>query len=234
MRIISKFKDYYDGGAAFGVDMELMYVRKTEIIESFKQSIYLYDFHVIGFCGEIYPIVNYSQRGVDQKWERSPKKYILYGEDTIKYTFDNEQKWKRGYGHIGDADKYHKVKAQTTFGWPFKSRAELFKEISQSNRFKEIFLEYQVPIFFYGSVDTEISDKNQLVLNPNLKNLAFYKVMDTIQAFQQISMFMSNVLVFDPQGDIPTGDDIVLRDSKGFNKFSFRKDPGQKKRRKNK
>jgi hypothetical protein len=35
MRIISKFKDYYDCGLSYGMDEHTKYVRETKIIEYF-------------------------------------------------------------------------------------------------------------------------------------------------------------------------------------------------------
>jgi hypothetical protein len=59
MRIISKFKDYYDGGAMYGIDKERVYVRETKIIS--VDNIKSQYFDVLGFCGDIYILKNFSE-----------------------------------------------------------------------------------------------------------------------------------------------------------------------------
>ncbi|MEL6988137.1 MAG: hypothetical protein AAGK97_09930 [Bacteroidota bacterium] len=88
MRIISKYKDFYDGAQSFGVDLSIVYTRFQKVVEpkglhqfaKFHEnyvsdvprlgSIYLkgiydkskdtifIDFCTIGFCGKLYPFVS--------------------------------------------------------------------------------------------------------------------------------------------------------------------------------
>ena len=67
MRIISKFKDYYDGGAVYGIDKERIYIRETKEISvplldtsNFNFEFYIskqrevssFGYGIVGFCGE--------------------------------------------------------------------------------------------------------------------------------------------------------------------------------------
>lgn len=228
MRIISSFKDYYDGGAVYGIDQNRVYVRETTF-ESFDKQIST--FEIVGFCGEIFPIVNFSEIDWDHKWKRHPKDFILYHDDAIKYTFENDRKWRRGYGYMGGEDNYKKVQADKYVGWPHKLRRDVYNDLVNSKELKQLFVEFKVPVFFIGKYPwLEQENRADVVLNPRLEYLGFYKVLDTVQAFQRIEMFLGSTLVTEFQGQVPVGDDNVIRDSKGFDRFSFRKDPGQKKR----
>lgn len=61
-----------------------------------------------------------------------------------------------------------------------------------------------------------------ILINPSLKMLGFQKVLHTMDAFQQIEMFLSNQLAQETQGKVPVGTDEVIGMSKGFNRYSFR------------
>lgn len=58
--------------------------------------------------------------------------------------------------------------------------------------------------------------------NRPLKHFEFFRVKDPYTAFQDIEMWLSNKAV--PEKPIPTPDDKTMRDIKGFNKFSFKKE----------
>lgn len=71
----------------------------------------------------------------------------------------------------------------------------------------------------------------QVTCSPVLKDIEFYRVVDCYTAFQEIEMFIGGVLgtCNDPA---PRFSDKVMRDSKGFDKWSFKTMPGTKKPRK--
>lgn len=58
--------------------------------------------------------------------------------------------------------------------------------------------------------------------NPKLKDWNFQSIMRVETLFQEIEMWQSNVA--NPEKPIPPIDDVTLAESKGFNKYSFRKD----------
>lgn len=210
MIIVSRFKDYYDGGAAYGVDTGRRYIRETQEIE-FRHK---YNFDIIGFCGKLYPFDN-----IMSIIYNNPKKYTNY-DPFLQFKEYKDRNNDTQYKLIPTAkhsytnwwDKYH-LRTNKQGHW---EKAKLDKEYLQ------IFIEYQVPIFWIGRPNS--LEGTKLVLNPCLKNLAFFKVMDTTQAFQEIEMYLSNVLVHDTQVIVPVGDDNVIRDSKGFDKWTFRKE----------
>lgn len=73
MRIISKFKDYYDGAQGYGQDPKLVYVRETKAVKIDRSVALPYwrvpnafprtdaaERAVIGFCGRLYPFYVYG------------------------------------------------------------------------------------------------------------------------------------------------------------------------------
>jgi hypothetical protein len=96
-----------------------------------------------------------------------------------------------------------------------------------------IFRELKVPVFVYdGDFGRTTFDKKRrgynnhkpkFFINPLLKNYEFYKVFDTFQAFQEISMFMGGVLGAGEKEITVVADKYKIAQH-GFDKYSFRKD----------
>jgi len=211
MKIISKFKDFYDGGAVYGVDTERIYVREKKTLD--KPDIKYNNFNYLGFCGNIYILKDYSYK-IFQNWDKHPKDSILWEEDALKFNLSKnidgklirEKAWK----HWDRGLEYYR---------------------NQVKGFN-IFLKYKVPIFFIG-VDVD-GDKyeNKLILNPKLSNFYFQQFYGTVETFQKIEQYISNQLVSELQPDTPVGGNEVLGRSKGFDEYSFRHTNTKKKPKK--
>lgn len=65
-------------------------------------------------------------------------------------------------------------------------------------------------------------------LDYTLNDLNFYTKFDVNQTFQEIEMYLSGVLGMS-NPDVPVPDDVTMRDIKGFDKFSFKKQPSKTK-----
>lgn len=99
-------------------------------------------------------------------------------------------------------------------------------KLSQVSQLNEI---YKSPIVLlapdineeqhFGIINTY---RTHAIVDANLKMLQFYKVMTIQQCFQQIEMYISNVLVSDPMPELKISDKLRA-ESHGFNKESFRK-----------
>ncbi len=227
MRIISKWKDYYDGAAIYGIDKERIYVRKTEYLEvpviqipgyykSYRGKVNQ-EYDIIGFCGEIFLFNNYSEKLYSNKWKFHPKKYILWEEDAVDFEFE---KIKTDFR----PEILKKVKSNK---WRGK---EGYENLKNSSFLKGLFLTHKVPIYYIGYVEGKT--EHHLVLNPKLKDFAFAKFYDATQAFQRIEQFISNELASEFQPNIPTGGNEVLGRSKGFDEYSFRHKNTKKKPKK--
>jgi len=102
-----------------------------------------------------------------------------------------------------------------------------------------LFIEYKSPVLVFcggnnwsSPIHKTYSDKHipeittaesYLVVNPFLKNLDFFRVMDSFTAMQEIHMYLNGTLSSQVDPVMPVGSDEVLAASKGFDKYSFRK-----------
>jgi hypothetical protein len=230
MRIISKFHDYYDCVQATGQDDDLIYVRTRKTIGEGKiilytQSLRSFQFisscGVIGFCGEFYPLIKTKE----------------YGEDapTICYSIEDLDKFIESKAKKKDVEFYYS-KEKNRHSWGFRAGCERFlsslevdfrrvRKVSYKHK-EHIFQDYQVPVFVIKELARNPLTRryNEIIeLNTCLKDLEFYRVVDSYTAFQEIAMFISN----QARPENPTvgiGDEDMVK-AKGFDKYSFRKDP---------
>ena len=219
MLIVSKFHDYYDTAIATGVDKTVVYIRKTtEPVECPSELTELADLRAaawraikpsgweamfIGYCGRVYPILVYRAFG---------KPPVLLG------SFDEVAERDRNNSMI---DNRFQSKSRA-----IKAIRDFFA-ISHSDKFNNYFLDNKVVCFavvgyFSRSIETTY------IVNPNLRELGFYKVIDAFTAFQEISMFIGGILG-SPNKPICEIADVDILEGKGFDKVtSFRKAPSGK------
>jgi len=235
MRIISKFKDYYDGVQYYGQDQDLVYARNKEYpderinLESYLNTSGKYFMSIdrpdvvrhpekdieqehyfnliLGFCGELYRIHIIKIR--DTKIWMDTKEYytICYNQDELdKFQQPTEYSKKQKYSQ--GKSRYINLKEQNWF------------ELNNKEVLTELFFKYNVPYFIIRDSNRY---KGNLTLNPNLQKYQFYKVKDAYTAFQDIAMFIGGVLprVGHEMIEVSNNDLIVKR---GFDlKWSFRK-----------
>lgn len=248
MKIISKFKDYYDSASAWR-DESILYIRKTSgpskiknvdtkyrrkdceycsrelekalasaliIIErmprcSFAQSI------VIGFCGRAYP---------------GYKVPNIYGGYTF-FSFEKMKSTLLSQDKSTERDDCLRSLDNNDMKWGFWSRSprlnkkswEKFLETTNLNWIGiEPFLLSEAPVFLI--LDSVLNHHETLIVNPNLKDYNFASQVDPYTAFQDIGMFIDTHLTTRMDCDIERTDELI-RDQKGFDKWSFRK-PGKK------
>lgn len=216
MRIISKFKDYYDCGLSYGMDEHTKYIRETKIIEYFgglnqwgnNYKELSSEFDIIGFCGKLYPFIRFHMYK-NEFGDYNSKTDTYFGESAknnhIIKCWDNSE--------IIPFSKEQK--------WLFNRHINEYEELENNSKLKSIFLEKRVPVF-------HINRKYTLTLNPCLKDLGFFKIKSSVEAFQEIEMYLSNILLENKEVKVPVGSDNDIRDSKGFDKFSFRKEKQSK------
>jgi hypothetical protein len=240
MLIIAKKKDYYDGVVGtMGVDKTLVYNRETiefenddmpfpfkskrgfwgvkhrenpfhelayhSIKKEFKNVCDEHAHFVVGFCGKLYI-----------GWKLYTGSPVYPYEVTTTITYDNEYiktilEQKSWHGNLEDS-------------------------INNVLNFDalQIFRDLKVPVFIYdGDYGRLYFDKKRysynnhhpkFFINPLLKDYEFYKVFDSFQAFQEVSMFMGGVLG-NREKDIVVVEDKYKIAQHGFDKWSFRKMP---------
>lgn len=238
MIIISRWHDYYDIGRSFGYDpQDVRYVRErkpiyydrlkweelcfraTPGIRKFDQSphgtnkinyVWINPFLVV-FCGKVYT----GTQIIEAVPSSGPFR------DYIKTYWYNYESFKQYLS------KYQRL----NWDWVNGSRWSTFKyssflgNIYDTESFRQKCIDEKVTILY--SEPEHPADEERLVLNRELKNIDFQKVIPPYQAYQEIDMWVSGVL---PQPDRPmlTVSDEVKIHKRGFDKWSFRKE-GKKK-----
>lgn len=215
MLIVSKFRDYYDVGMRLSMDKSVVYERKTvEVAKGFlavhkHSSMDSWYGMVIAFCGKFYPFV---YRVNDYKIDK-----IIWDVEEAVVSLPRSR-----YRFYWDSDR-------------LDSEAGVRKFFDRKYpELENLFHEHRAPIFGFepsrnrrwGNQKKELYES--LTINPNLKDIEFYKVKDPITAFQDIFMFMSGVIGAPPKPTKPI-DDKVMAASKGHDgEYSFKKPPGKR------
>lgn len=220
MRIISDFRDYYDPVQATGQDQTLLYMRSRKELPDpggFPKFGWYADYllarynatvcsRIIGFCGRIHPLVEFSFRQLNG----GQAKHYCYSIDEVDSIV--KQSFKRlveGY-FAKKRGKYWRVG-----GLSRRWIVMFFAECDEKRQeFDNIFHANRCPIFVKSRT---------IVLNEQLKQFEFFRVVDTYQAFQEIAAYLGGVA--QPERQIPKIADEDMVGIKGFDKWSFRKLP---------
>lgn len=156
MKIISKFKDYYDGGAVYGIDQERIYIRESKLV--YDDDVSGVGFNIIGFCGKLYPFVSRLPFYPDDNSDYNPKDLTLFGDDILEYEFEeienntpyiSETKYKKVKRNYNDRRRYYQIDSR-------EKLAENIKQASNNKKLLNIFLKYKTPIFWYGLIENII------------------------------------------------------------------------------
>jgi hypothetical protein len=197
---------------ALGQDPKINYVRKTEefwiddasfdrsfegesIIDRKREQVW-FDPELIGFCGEIVPLVK-----IGPCYDGKPKR--LYDIQSIQKIM--------GEGKIPDAVVEWITDLRLSRGWVAYSW--------KKKRFIDVFKDYKVPVFHAESE----GDGTKIVINPCLKTLEFFRKYPDFEAWQKLSHYVGNVLLEESKPVWPIPDKVTAQ-SHGFDKYSFRKD----------
>jgi len=244
MRIISKFKDYYDSALAFGQDKSVVFVRDQQQLDAKLPPHDILKAHtpkvrmdykkkndtemffgpvVVIFCGKTY-------RGmmVRRVTQLEPAKRVYGFTDTELKVFFNFEELA---AYLAQYEM--EVKDETRWAWMTdksyivrdflgaQGTTELM-DYCIANRFVTLTYNEDLP----DSYNWRHVNTKSWTANGNIGNLNFFKVFDPFSAYQELDMFISGTL---PQStampiEISDKDRIVQH---GFDKYSFRK-PKQK------
>jgi len=239
MRIISKFRDYYDGVQSYGVD-DRVFIRKTinhlipldSRLIDLNENLEVYNRSYIPVDGAI----NCSSGVLCVANKHHFYLKLLY-ENKFHYIFNvemyNSFLNKVSAGKFdGGIQKILTNKNKHYFGvsrWSSKSIENYFKVQTPDLLFEYHHI-YNTPIFSYSVdviTDMDIHKRKRMIKiisNPKLYDMNFAKIADPFQMYQDIDMFNSGVLS-SQENNIVEISDIDLRDGKGFDKMSFKKYP---------
>jgi hypothetical protein len=219
VRLHSDFQDYYDNAIGYGVDDKVHYNRYQKKVSINLKSHLNRPFHrnsgLLGFCGRTYPFIELH------RYDRNFEEEDHWGEFNIVETrfafsehdyLETEREWS------DFSDEFHSYLYQSDL----KIRQFFLDWVQNSD---EIFLEYKVPIW---AANFYVEEPNG-VLNPRLREFGFEKIKDPFAAFQEISMYLANILV--EQKEISVIEDKYRIEQHGFDlKESFRNTKKRKER----
>lgn len=238
MKIISKFNDYYDGISKSFYDDEILYERKFEIIKVpiplnknistnisklinlGKNPIFYYHYTmdnikyckcILGYCGTLYQIyikeVDAESILIEDSHKKSFEKLTTFYFDEINNILEFNLKL---YDFL-----VNRIKSEIT---------------NESNNLfnldlKDIFIELDTPIFLYVDYKSQTNENSKIIIkNPSLSYLNFTPYKTAMEVYQDVSMFISNILLNKEKSDVVISDkDLII--GKGFDyKTSFRKE----------
>ena len=255
MRINSNFCDYYDCIQATGQDQTFVYQRfaREEILTnypfhatsnlSYEQGGLHYHTVNIGFCGRVYAALKVNRYKWHIEGNNDNIKYCYSLDDIDKYVDEHcDKKEQEGY-HYQHKNGYstkiarlwHQRRKELELF--FNRDEEYYKQ--NPNKHRTRFEENHCPVFYATNLpiydDTGRFRYNgkgyecKIVYDGKIGQFDFARIFDPYQAYQEVSMFLGSLAV--PLKPIPTIDDSIMAEIKGFNKYSFRKDPSSKKRK---
>jgi len=241
MLIVSKKKDYYDGVVGtMGVDKSIVYNR--EIIEVEEQDFpdFIKRKSVYWRKSKDTPFINLGYHNIKSIYK---DRYQHYGHFIIGFCGKLYIGWKL-YSEELEYDGISNLKTDITYDSNFMKSildnrsffGNLDNDINAILNYNalQLFRDLKTPVFIYDGDHGRVSiprsyhrNKEKFIINPLLKDYEFYKIFDTFQAFQEIQMFMGGVLG-SPEKEIVQIEDKYKITQHGFDKWSFRKEPKEK------
>ncbi len=214
MRLNTDFHDYYDNAVGYGIDENVFYNRFTEKVEILIKSQFDHigvNGGLLGFCGTIYPFSLFVRY---EKSEIVDRYYAYTLEEYKRKAFE----WKDDRFALSRrfADRYRKMDSKRRKQRELEVRQFFIDWSFQSN---DIFIKFKVPV--WTVMLSRIN--NEGLLNPRLKDYGFDRIKDSFTAFQEISMYLSNILI--EQKETAAVEDKFRIEQHGFDlKTSFRKE----------
>lgn len=235
MKVIRSYSDYYDGVLAhFAQEQVPFYLRKRIEIDKmeyndlsntlpklqgvfatpFKKDRDAYittylnqvelDTAIIGFCGKLY-VVFYVQ--------------VYSYEDVPSHAFPSVDYLREAF-EVVDREWVYEFNANNN-----RTNIQLIVDTWVNQKpLLDLFIKHTVPSFIYT--------KRNLILNPCLKDFNMQKVLHPYTVVQELEMFLNNTLCDNNTPPMPVGDDVIIAESKGYDKWSFRKMPEPNKKNK--
>jgi hypothetical protein len=186
---------------------------------------------VVAFCGKLYPGYKTLEGEVfysTERMERSFNKIIELNEpEHPKYrTYTSSMSNSTWKSRVSFLNKKTDLSRHRYFGGPSLAHNSWANFVENTNLSinSDAFRALKAPVFVLY-IDHR-SQHAEIVVNPQLKDFNFATQLDPYTAFQELSMYLGNDLVDQMDPNIERTDDLI-RDQKGFDKWSFRK-PGKK------
>jgi len=232
MKIISKFRDYYDSISHQYLDKEIIYLREQREIpieremapplglinldekghESIRNRRWEVSFEIIGFCGRNFPVVGiYDYQSEDRNCAYTyPAMQRLLDELSIPVA-RKTMRWLGGLKRLGYAHALDEYRA-------------FFEDSANLKGLDRYYFDLNAPCF----VIRRNQDHTFLISNPPLGKYGFASQVDPFLAHQELYMFVAGRL-HQPVRPMVEISDVDKVHKHGFNKWSFRrhKDEGK-------
>ena len=234
MKIISKYKDFYDF-CGYGIDENLIYTRTinnqiewVDYMLPFKiltsnfmynyrgeNNQFMYELFIVAFCGKFYPLMKIIEN-LDYKKNKYNIRplHLTFTNYTTSFIYDTDEIQKKFIDIKGDYAKNY--------------IRDFTDVVGLEN--KDVFIDIQKPYFMIKVYYNNLNN-NQVQIKSDflLKDIHFQNVMDCHQVHQEISMFLP---IINNMDNCINSSDIIKRDNHGFNDKSFKSTkPGDKKTR---
>lgn len=230
MRIISKFRDYYDVGTTYGIDPHIVYLRTTSQKAAPKVQYYP-QLSIIGFCGQIIPCIDYPFLHACQ-WNIQGSKFVLFNSDIWEKELElSINKYTAKGGHINRSATHRMVSRKNKWeSHRLRDQSEYLKTNPQ--QYVDLFEQHQVPIWIlhphYGKSDPIFE------VNPCLLGMGFENIYPALDAFQMISQFIANMNAKSQMPDPRPTTETENLQRHGMDKHNFRRNNHPHKPRGNK
>lgn len=228
MRIISKFRDFYDSVMKTGMDREVVYLRESRSIETTEdfgvnfttgtsastyrsRMGYSADLLFLGYCGQIIRVVNLKYLVKNSSSDPESPHYLEYRR--VFFDFDEFEKFMIDGKYATDWDFDATRQWGSTFG--------KFHKVD-TRKMEDIFHRFQVPVFTLTyQVSYFNGSKTTINLGPRLKDLDFHKFKDPYSTYQDIFQYVAGVLNHPENKMVKISDKDKIA-KHGFDKWSFR------------
>ena len=236
MRIISQFKDYYDGVTKQGLDGRITFRRISEGLDARGQSgadeslkavtsmlpvaggihgpagddFSLTPF-MVGFCGKLYAGLAVEHRQgeeTDRACVYSAGQYAAFCERLTE---------KRTAAPTGNLNRFVKSTDLGAFLKKYQADTSVSSELHAG----------RIVVALYLATRRRTP---RIIINPRLEDLEFFRVFDASQAFQEIEMYLGGILAPEEAPTVAIADKDRIQQH-GFDRWSFRRAPTLRKPR---
>lgn len=231
MKLVSKIHDYYDGVIrTTKQDESMVFLREQRdihmnhgIFRDIEYRDHINDYHfglgVIGFCGMLFPFIQVEE--ISKNCCNS-KISCYYDVESVFSEFQGiknakEKSWN-GISTLKRVIEQWLKAGEECDGWGH-NRYSIYRD----NFLKELFLKEHI-VYFVIRASKGTYKGNKIEIYPILKDLMFFKKFDAFTTYQMIEMFLSNQLIQHDNRKVIIPDKLKAQ-SKGFDKWSFRKMP---------
>jgi hypothetical protein len=248
MLINSKFKDYYDQCASYGIDKTVQYHRVSQtlnakdtsgpdgqLIKAISAAVERarlrltpphrdVDLFFVGFCGKIY--AGFTANVLIKTGRiKTNSQYV----SSLRRPLNNEPDYTVKYfWEATDLDKQDRkidINARSWLSLDCPPNPSSVKTVEQWIDYNADVRENEaLELFIDHKLVSFVYDQREITLNPCLHDYNFQRVIGGVEAFQAIDMFISGVLgqPANPMIELTDKDRIQAH---GFDNKSFRKDP---------